>query len=91
MSDPGDPIRRSREGLWRRVSDGPRAGLILLARLYQLTLSPLLGGHCRHVPTCSRYFIEAVRKHGAIRGGAMGAWRILRCHPFGRGGYDPVR
>ena len=68
----------------------PRRLLVLLVQLYQATLSPLLGGHCRFRPTCSSYFIEAVRRHGAIRGGLMGAWRVLRCNPFGKGGYDPV-
>ena len=68
-----------------------RRALILLVRLYQHTLSPLLGGQCRFVPTCSNYFIEAVRKRGAVRGLLLGLWRICRCHPFGRGGYDPVK
>ena len=64
--------------------------LIRLVRLYQDTLSPLLGGQCRFVPTCSEYFIQAVREKGSLRGTLMGIWRILRCHPFSRGGYDPV-
>jgi len=64
--------------------------LILLVRLYQGTLSPILGRQCRFVPSCSEYFIQAVRKRGALRGGLMGLWRILRCNPFSRGGYDPV-
>ncbi len=67
-----------------------RRFLIFLVRVYQLVLSPYLGRQCRFVPTCSNYFIEAVRKYGSIRGGAMGVWRILRCHPLARGGYDPV-
>ena len=65
-------------------------GLIGLIRVYQATLSPLLGRQCRFVPTCSEYFIEAVRTRGAIRGMLKGLWRICRCHPFSRGGYDPV-
>ena len=64
-------------------------GLIFLARLYQGSLSGILGGQCRYVPTCSEYFIEAVGRHGALRGLAKGLWRILRCHPFSKGGYDP--
>ena len=69
----------------------PRRALILLARTYQATLSPLIGRHCRFVPTCSNYFIEAVEKHGAARGAVMGLGRILRCHPLSRGGHDPVK
>ena len=70
---------------------GPIAGgLILMVRLYQQTLSPLLGRQCRFVPTCSEYFIEAVARRGALRGSLLGLWRLLRCNPLGRGGYDPV-
>ena len=60
-------------------------------RLYQATLSPLIGRQCRFVPTCSEYFIEAVERHGPIRGAAKGLWRILRCNPLFKGGYDPVK
>ena len=63
--------------------------LILPVRLYQVTLSPILGRHCRYDPTCSHYFIQAVRIHGPWRGAAKGLWRILRCNPFGGHGYDP--
>lgn len=63
--------------------------LIGLVRLYQWTLSPLLGGQCRFYPTCSNYFVEAVRKYGAVRGAIRGVGRILRCHPFHPGGIDP--
>lgn len=72
---------------WRSLSILP---LILLVRLYQITLSPLLGGQCRYHPTCSHYAIEALREHGALRGSIMAARRIGRCHPFAKGGYDPV-
>jgi putative membrane protein insertion efficiency factor len=67
----------------------PAGMLILMTRLYQLFVSPLLGQHCRFEPSCSAYFMEAVRKYGAIRGAARGIGRILRCHPWSRGGYDP--
>lgn len=63
--------------------------LILLVRAYQVVLSPLLGGSCRFQPSCSVYFIEAVKKHGPCRGSWRGVRRILRCHPFHPGGYDP--
>lgn len=63
--------------------------LILLVRAYQITLSPILGGHCRFQPTCSAYFIEAVRKYGAARGALKGLARLARCGPWHQGGYDP--
>jgi putative membrane protein insertion efficiency factor len=63
---------------------------VLLIRGYQVTLSPLLPAACRYQPSCSSYAIEAVERYGVLRGIWMGAWRILRCHPFARGGYDPV-
>ena len=64
--------------------------LILAVRLYQLAIRPMLGGSCRYVPGCSEYFIEAVTRHGPVRGGWMGLRRICRCHPWARGGIDPV-
>ena len=65
--------------------------IIGLIRIYQLTLSPWLGPRCRFYPSCSSYTIEAVQRKGVIRGCAHGAWRILRCQPFNKGGHDPVR
>lgn len=66
-------------------------GLILIAlvRVYQGTLSPIIGRQCRFQPTCSNYFIGAVEKYGAIRGSIKGVWRICRCNPFCVGGEDP--
>ncbi len=63
---------------------------VLMVRGYQVTLSPLLPSACRYQPTCSNYTIEAIERYGALRGAWMGARRILRCHPFARGGFDPV-
>ena len=64
--------------------------LLGLIRLYQLTLSPWVGGQCRFTPTCSRYASEAIRRHGAWRGSVLAVRRLLRCHPFCEGGHDPV-
>ena len=64
--------------------------LIWLVRAYQVVLSPVMGGACRFEPSCSNYMIEALKVHGAFKGTLIGLWRILRCHPFGAHGYDPV-
>ena len=64
--------------------------LTALLRAYQRMVSPLLPPACRYVPTCSEYALEAVERNGALRGGVQAAGRLLRCHPFVRGGYDPV-
>jgi putative membrane protein insertion efficiency factor len=67
-----------------------RAVLILPIRLYQWTISPLLGVNCRYAPSCSAYAVEAIATHGTLHGGWLGLQRILRCHPWGGSGYDPV-
>ena len=67
-----------------------RQALILLVRAYQVTLSPLFGDCCRFEPSCSVYMIEALKTHGAVKGALLGLWRLMRCHPFGKYGYDPV-
>ncbi len=64
--------------------------LIGLVRLYQITLSPLLGKNCRYIPTCSQYMIGAIQIHGPVRGTWLGIRRIVRCNPFGGWGFDPV-
>lgn len=64
--------------------------LIALLRCYRYAISPLLGRNCRFHPSCSEYAIEAVERHGALRGGWLAAKRLGRCHPFTPGGYDPV-
>jgi hypothetical protein len=64
--------------------------LILPIRLYQICISPLLPPSCRFTPTCSQYAIEALRKHGPVRGLWLTVKRLLRCHPWGGSGYDPV-
>ena len=70
---------------------GPLAAvLLLLLVVYRRLISPLLGPSCRYVPTCSTYAVEAVQRHGALRGSWLTLKRLLRCHPFAEGGYDPV-
>lgn len=64
--------------------------LVALVRLYQLSISPLLPPSCRFTPTCSQYALEALRRHGPLRGGWMAFRRLCRCHPWGGSGYDPV-
>ena len=67
-----------------------RGALVLLVRLYQRLVSPLLPPACRFYPSCSRYAIEALERHGALRGGLLALRRLGRCHPFHPGGLDPV-
>ncbi|MEX1158740.1 MAG: membrane protein insertion efficiency factor YidD, partial [Thermomicrobiales bacterium] len=69
---------------------GMRRAALWVIRGYQRGISPLLPASCRFLPTCSDYGYQAIEKYGIIRGGAMAVWRILRCNPFNKGGYDPV-
>jgi putative membrane protein insertion efficiency factor len=64
--------------------------LIFLIKSYHKYISPILPGACRFYPTCSTYTVEAIERFGVIRGSLLGLWRILRCNPFCKGGYDPV-
>ncbi len=61
-----------------------------LLRAYKRYLSPMFLPACRYVPTCSEYALEAIERFGVLRGGLKAGWRLLRCHPFARGGFDPV-
>jgi uncharacterized protein len=67
-----------------------KGAALVLIRLYQLTLSPLLGTRCRFHPTCSAYTYEAIQRYGLLRGTTLGVRRLFRCHPFHAGGIDPV-
>jgi|694.fasta_scaffold00230_38 putative membrane protein insertion efficiency factor len=71
------------------VANVLKNAMIAMVHFYQRGISPLLGKNCRYEPTCSQYFILAVEKYGPWRGAWKGFWRIMRCHPFRPGGYDP--
>jgi hypothetical protein len=74
-----------------RIQNFPRMVLLAFIRFYQATLSRgLPANSCRFYPSCSHYGYQAIYKHGAIKGSFMATWRVLRCNPFNRGGYDPV-
>jgi len=75
--------------LWQCLSSAPAAIVIRAVRIYQTAISPLVGPCCRFQPTCSEYLIRAVTRYGVLRGLARGLWRICRCHPLNRGGFDP--
>ncbi|RDU23547.1 membrane protein insertion efficiency factor YidD [Anaerosacchariphilus polymeriproducens] len=64
--------------------------LLFLIKIYRRYLSPLKSSKCPYIPTCSQYGLEAIEKYGAIKGSLLTAWRLLRCNPFSKGGYDPV-
>lgn len=80
-----DPDAEKANFIWRL----PGQCLIAGVRFYQVCISPLLPSVCRFTPTCSGYFIEAVKKYGAVRGSFKGLCRICRCHPLGGSGHDP--
>jgi putative membrane protein insertion efficiency factor len=64
---------------------------VALIKVYRRVVSPMLPPSCRFTPSCSLYTLQAIEKYGLLRGGFMGARRLLRCHPFSEGGYDPVK
>lgn len=68
----------------------PRRLAVLPIRLYQWVLSPLLGQRCRYYPSCSEYAVQAIQRFGILRGAVLAGWRLLRCNPWSRGGFDPV-
>ena len=63
---------------------------VMILRAYKWLISPLLGPACRYVPSCSEYAMESVARFGVVKGGLKAVWRLARCHPFARGGFDPV-
>ncbi|MEW6506701.1 MAG: membrane protein insertion efficiency factor YidD [Bacteroidota bacterium] len=67
-----------------------RSIFIFVIKIYQKLISPALPPSCRFFPTCSEYAVQSFEKFGVIKGGAKSVWRILRCNPFNKGGYDPV-
>jgi len=89
----GHPLRKTRlgpRGAAGLVSRATVGAMVFVVRAYQVVVSPLLGPCCRYAPSCSAYAIEALEVHGVVRGLVLAAWRVLRCHPFAEGGYDPV-
>ena len=68
----------------RKIAIGP-------IRIYRRFVSPMLPPSCRYWPSCSEYALQAIQKHGVLKGGLLGAWRIIRCNPWSKGGIDPVR
>jgi hypothetical protein len=79
-------INDERMTIWKYVNEIP----ILLIKFYQAFLSPMLGSSCRYYPTCSSYALEAFQRHNFFYASWLMVWRILRCNPFAKGGFDPV-
>jgi hypothetical protein len=67
-----------------------RAVAILPIRIYQRVISPMVGPHCKYYPSCSEYAAQAIRDYGILRGLILAGWRVLRCNPWSRGGFDPI-
>ncbi|MCR5056971.1 MAG: membrane protein insertion efficiency factor YidD [Clostridia bacterium] len=77
--------------LFSWVSNIFKSILLGIIRFYRRFISPLKKPCCRFYPSCSQYATDAIKKHGAVKGSGMAVWRIMRCNPFGKGGYDPVK
>ena len=86
----GSRLRASGRSTYAIFLGIPKSVLLGLLRGYKWAISPMFLPSCRYVPTCSEYAVEAIDRYGALRGSAMAVWRLLRCHPFVKGGYDPV-
>jgi putative membrane protein insertion efficiency factor len=85
----GEPRLRD---LPRSIWNWPRLALLGLIRIYQVSFAKTISSDtCRFYPSCSHYGYQAIYKYGAVKGGAMAIWRVLRCNPFNPGGYDPVQ
>lgn len=65
--------------------------MLILIKFYRRNISPMTMPTCKYIPSCSQYALEAIEKYGALKGGMMSVWRILRCNPFSKGGFDPVK
>jgi hypothetical protein len=76
--------------IFSNTSKGLAVLAVLVIRGYQIAISPLFPANCRFHPSCSRYSIGALKKHGIVKGGVLSVWRVLRCNPFNAGGYDPI-
>lgn len=74
----------------RALASVPRLLLVGVIKVYQWTISPLLGPRCKYYPSCSNYGLQAIQRHGALKGFGLGAWRVLRCNPWSNGGIDDV-
>ena len=79
------------KGFFQAMARLAKRGLIGMIHGYRNYISPMLRPCCRFTPTCSQYALEAIEKYGALKGAGMALWRILRCNPFSKGGYDPVK
>ena len=92
MAPPDQAEKRTQAGKKER-SPAARAAIwlvLLPIKFYRYVISPMLGPRCRYLPTCSEYAVEAITKHGPVKGGALALRRILRCHPWGGSGHDPA-